>query len=98
MHSEDKGSTPGLSAERNQLTRVNTFPNAEFTIPPSDTLSPCRSVPTHTADARASEKLKENLRKSTATGDEEANAVTSHDNDEVTYPEGGLAAWLVVLG
>jgi MFS family permease len=98
MHSEANGSTPGLSAERYQLTRVNTFPNAEFTIPPSDTLSSCRSVPTHTADAQVSEKLKENPRNVTATGDEEVQSVTSHNNDEVTYPEGGLGAWLVVLG
>jgi MFS family permease len=98
MHSEANGSTPGLSAERSQLTRVNTFPNAEFTIPPSDTLSPCRSVPTHTAAAQASEKLKESPRNVTATGDEEVQSVTSQNNEEVTYPEGGLGAWLVVLG
>jgi MFS family permease len=98
MHSEPNGSKPGLITERNQLARVNTFPNAEFTIPPSDTLSPCRSAPTHTADAQASDKLKENPRSATATGDEEKQSVTSLVNDEVTYPEGGLGAWSVVFG
>jgi MFS family permease len=98
MHSEPNGSTPGPVAERNQLTRVNTFPNAEFTIPPSDTLSTCRSAPTHTVDAQVSEKLKENQRSAIATGDEENFSVTSHENNEVNYPEGGLGAWSVVLG
>jgi MFS family permease len=98
MHSEANGSTPGPIINRNQLTRVNTFPNAEFTIPPSDTLSKCRSVPTHTADAQVSEKSKESPKSVTATGDEENQSIASHNNEEVTYPEGGLAAWSVVLG
>jgi MFS family permease len=98
MHSEVNGSTPGPIAERNQLTRVNTYPHAEFTIPPSDTLSPCRSVPTRTADAQVSEKWTENPRSATATGDEETKSETSRNDEEVTYPEGGLGAWLVVLG
>jgi hypothetical protein len=51
MSSEPKGSTPGSIAPHNYLTRVNTFPNAEFTIPPSDTLSSCQSAQTHSADA-----------------------------------------------
>ncbi|KAF1851577.1 MFS monocarboxylate transporter-like protein [Cucurbitaria berberidis CBS 394.84] len=98
MNSEHNGSKPGLITERNHLSRVNTFPNAEFTIPPSDTLSKCRSAPTHSADAQASEKSKENQKNATATGDEEKQSETSHDDDEVTYPEGGLEAWSVVLG
>jgi MFS family permease len=98
MHSEPNGSKPGPITDRNELTRVNTFPQAEFTIPPSDTLSPCRSAQTHTADAQVSEKLKESRRSATATGDEESRSDTSHADDEVTYPEGGLEAWLVVFG
>ncbi|KAJ4366305.1 hypothetical protein N0V83_007941 [Neocucurbitaria cava] len=98
MSSESNGSKPGHHHERHALTRVNTFPNAEFTIPPSDTLSQCRSVPTHSADAQASEKSRESPRNATATGDEEKQSETSDSNDEVTYPEGGLKAWLVVLG
>lgn len=98
MSSEYKGSTPGLIPERTQLTRVNTYPNAEFTIPPADTLSQCRSAPTHTDDAQASEKFKENPRSDIVIGDEEHQSTTSHNDDEVTYPEGGLGAWSVVLG
>ncbi|KAF1835281.1 MFS general substrate transporter [Decorospora gaudefroyi] len=104
MSSEPKGSTPGSISSHNQLTRVNTYPNAEFTIPPSDTLSPCQSVQTRSADAPASANSRENHPNNTATGDEkisqsedeESQSTTS--NDEVTYPEGGLAAWSVVLG
>jgi MFS family permease len=95
MHSEDNGSTPGPVPERSQLDRVNTYPNAEFTIPPSDALSTCRSAQTHSADAPVSEKQTENQRSAIATGDEETASSTS---DEVTYPEGGLGAWSVVLG
>lgn len=99
MHSEVNGSTPGPITERNQLTRVNTsYPHAEFTIPPADTLSPCRSVPTRSVDAQVSEKSTGNPRSATAIGDEETKSETSRDDDEVTYPEGGLGAWLVVLG
>lgn len=101
MHSEDKGSTPGLPTERrNSLIRVNTFPNAEFTIPPPDALSPCQSAQTRTADAPVSEKWTANPRSATATGDEESQSVTSVGDhaEAVTYPEGGLGAWSVVLG
>jgi MFS family permease len=97
MQSEHNGSTPGLSTPRNQLTRVNTFPHAQLIIPPSDTLSKCQSVPTPTADAPVSEKSTESPKNRTATGDEENPSVAS-DNDNVTYPEGGLEAWLVILG
>ncbi|OAL54012.1 MFS general substrate transporter [Pyrenochaeta sp. DS3sAY3a] len=102
MSSKHNGSTPGPLVEHHEqdLEKVNTYPNAEFTIPPSDTLSRCRSVPTHSADAQASEKTKENQRSATATGDEETQSSMSYDDDqqEVTYPEGGLGAWSVVLG
>lgn len=97
MSSETKGSTPGPITERNQLTRINTFPNAEFTIPLADTLSKCRSSQTHSADSPASEKKTKNRRSATAIGDEEQ-SVTSSTDDEVSYPEGGLKAWSVVLG
>ncbi|KAF2853611.1 MFS monocarboxylate transporter-like protein [Plenodomus tracheiphilus IPT5] len=98
MSSDEKGSTPGPITEPNTLARVNTYPNAEFTIPPADTLQPCPSAQTHSAVHPASEKWKENPRSSTAIGDEEATSATSHNDDEVTYPEGGLGAWSVVLG
>jgi MFS family permease len=102
MSSEPKGSTPG----HNNLTPVNTFPNAEFIIPPSDTLSPCQGAQTHSADAPASDSSKESRQNNTATGDEkgqqpldpESQSITSTSPDEVTYPEGGLGAWSVVLG
>ncbi|KAI8933665.1 hypothetical protein NX059_009386 [Plenodomus lindquistii] len=97
MSRDGKGSTPGPINEPNPLTRVNSFPHAEFTIPPADTLRPCLSAQTHSAVRPVSEKWTENPRSSIATGDEEAASVTSHD-DEVTYPEGGLAAWSVVFG
>lgn len=93
MQSANNGSTPG---PHHQLKRVNTFPNAEFTIPPSDTLSRCPSVPTRSADAPVSEKPMASPRKAIATGDEETQSESSEE--EVTYPEGGLGAWLVVLG
>jgi hypothetical protein len=106
MSSEPKGSTPGLINPHNNLTRVNTFPNAEFTIPPSDTLSPCQSAQTHSADAPALGNSKESRQNNTATGDEkghqpldcESQSITSTTPNEVTYPEGGLEAWSVVLG
>lgn len=94
MSSEDKGSKPGL-IERNRLTRVNTFPSVEFSIPPSDPpeqiISRCASHPTRCDAAQAHEKKNE------ADGiDEEERSVTS--DNEVSYPEGGLKAWLVVFG
>lgn len=103
MSSEPKGSTPGSI---NPLARVNTYPQAEFTIPPLDTLSPCPSAPTQTANALASARSKESHPNSTATGyeksrqphDEESRSITSTTHTEVTYPEGGLGAWSVVLG
>jgi len=105
MSSEPKGSTPGSLSPHNNLTRVNTYPHAEFTIPPSDTLSPCPSAQTHNADAPASANSKENRPSNTATGDEKAHRPLDEEsrsssiaNDEVTYPEGGLGAWSVVLG
>ncbi|KAL1795386.1 hypothetical protein ACET3X_007202 [Alternaria dauci] len=105
MSSEPKGSTPGSVNPHHNLTRVNTYPHAEFTIPPSDTLSPCQSAQTHNADAPASASFRANRPSNTATGDEKAHQPHDEEsrsssiaNDEVTYPEGGLGAWSVVLG
>lgn len=98
MQKEHNGSTPGPEDRPNSLARVNTYPNAEFTIPPSDTLSKCQSARTHSVSAQASEKCKENQRSATATGDEETQSVATDGGDETTYPEGGLGAWSVVLG
>jgi len=106
MSSEQKGSTPGSISPHNNLTRVNTYPQAEFTIPPSDTLTPCQSAQTHTADAPASAHFKANRPSNTATGDEkhgqavdqESQSTPTTAHNDVTYPEGGLGAWSVVLG
>ncbi|KAF2017620.1 MFS general substrate transporter [Aaosphaeria arxii CBS 175.79] len=107
MREEHKGSTPGLIVERNQLTKVNTFPSVEFTIPPSDppterVISKCHSHQTPTADALAqtekSDALEGGQHPSAALRDEEALSVTTTNQGEVSYPEGGLEAWLVVLG
>jgi len=101
MQHEVNGSTPGHPSPTNQLIRVNTYPNAEFTIPPEDTLKPCPSAQTPTAAAPVSPHATENHQSSTATGHDEekvASISTHHSNDEVTYPEGGLGAWSVVLG
>lgn len=95
MQGEHKGSTPGPEPHPNPLVRVNTFPNAEFAIPLSNQPSKCQSARTPSVSAQA---YKEIARKPTAIGDEEANSTTSHNDDEVTYPEGGLGAWSVVLG
>ncbi|EOA91455.1 hypothetical protein ACJQWK_04119 [Exserohilum turcicum] len=105
MSSESKGSTPGSFSPHSNLTRVNTYPQAEFTIPPQDTLTQCQSAQTHTADAPASARSKANRQNSIATGDEKAyrpddeeSQSTTSAHTEVTYPEGGLGAWSVVLG
>lgn len=100
MSEEPKGSTPGPINEHNTLTRVNTIPSVEFTIPPSDppiakVNSKCQQHQTPTADAQGQRE------KSDASGggqplDEELQSVVT--NDEVTYPEGGREAWLVVFG
>lgn len=98
MSGEDKGSKPGLNTTEG-LTRVNTFPAAEFTIPPSDlaeVVSRCRSHQTHYADAQAPTNSKTNEGEKISE-DEEAQAVASL-SAEAAYPEGGLGAWLVVLG
>jgi hypothetical protein len=99
MHDGTKGSTPGPINELNELARVNTFPNAEFTIPPgqhtSNNLSKCRSVPIRSADAQAQEKWKENEGHYAEPEDEETRSIASQ---AVIYPEGGLVGWSCVLG
>ncbi|KAF2273429.1 MFS monocarboxylate transporter-like protein [Westerdykella ornata] len=96
MTHDPNGSTPGLFTERNQLTRANTFPSVEFSIPPSDPIEQivtrCRSHPTHSFSAPARGEKNEAYE-----GDGDGNSVVSHLT-EVSYPEGGLQAWLVVLG
>ena len=91
MSGEHKGSTPGFIVNNNHLEPVNSYPAAEFTIPPADTLSRCRSVQTPSVDALAREKSRH-----VDSPDEENRSVTS--TDEVTYPEGGWEAWLCILG
>ncbi|KAF2751333.1 MFS monocarboxylate transporter-like protein [Sporormia fimetaria CBS 119925] len=90
MSYEPKGSTPGLITERNQLTKVNTFPSVEFSIPPSDPPDQIiKRCPSHRTQGDAVPEEK--------SGDEESQSMASNDN-EVSYPEGGLQAWLVVIG
>jgi hypothetical protein len=98
MSYEPKGSTPGpITTERNQLTKVNTFPSVEFTIPPSDPpeqiITKCASRHTQNSIAQAqSEKDERNH------GDGKESYSVAPNGNEVSYPEGGLRAWLVVLG
>lgn len=101
MSHEPKGSTPGLideeRHERKDLTKVNTFPSVDFSIPPSDPpeqVVRCASRRTQGAGAPDKEKSER------GPGDEESQSSQSEPNDEneVTYPEGGLQAWLVVFG
>ncbi|KAF2006774.1 MFS monocarboxylate transporter-like protein [Amniculicola lignicola CBS 123094] len=103
MSQNTNGSKPGLPQH---LTRVNTIPSVEFTIPPSEPLSTCASHRTHCDGVRA-ERIggsEENGKQHDAINEDadadiEAQSVESGDeNEETTYPEGGLAAWLVVLG
>jgi hypothetical protein len=94
MSAEPKGSTPG-PIERNQLTKVNTFPSVEFSIPPSDPpeqiITKCASRRTQCSTAPAQTEKNEGQPVDVET--------QSNNNDnEVSYPEGGLRAWLVVLG
>lgn len=96
MSGEYKGSTPGPITDEPQLEPVNSYPAAEFTIPPADTLSRCRSVRTRSVDAPAQEKSRQNEGHLVASSDEESQSVIS--SDEVTYPEGGWEAWLCILG
>ena len=93
MSHEEKGSKPGPVSERVYLTRTNSIPPVEFTIPrdiPEHVVSKCPSRQTRSGGAQD---------KSTLDGhdDEERQSIVLNEN-EVTYPEGGLAAWLVVLG
>ncbi|KAF3002415.1 hypothetical protein E8E13_003272 [Curvularia kusanoi] len=98
MSGEPKGSTPGpiINDNHPELEPVNSYPAAEFTIPPADALSRCRSARTHSVDAPAREKSKQHGLSSSNEDDEENRSETSAD--EVTYPEGGAEAWLCILG
>ncbi|KAF2662460.1 MFS general substrate transporter [Lophiostoma macrostomum CBS 122681] len=94
MSNEQKGSKPGQVAQRHPLTRANTIPSVEFSIPPSlpqEHSTRCPPHLIHCADAQGKPESKHGPR------DEEAQSYPA-DEDEITYPEGGLAAWLVVLG
>ncbi|KAF2259804.1 MFS monocarboxylate transporter-like protein [Lojkania enalia] len=100
MSHEDKGGTPGLIYEHVDLARVNTIPSVEFAIPPSaptelQAISRCHSVRSRGNDAQA--QLEVNEGEKVSSTDEEAQSVM-FTSDEVSYPEGGLQAWLVVLG
>ncbi|KAF2731604.1 MFS monocarboxylate transporter-like protein [Polyplosphaeria fusca] len=99
MQHDDKGSKPGSFRENSPLTRTNTYPAAEFSIPPSvppelQSVSRCASHRTAGKDALAQSADED---PHAVRRDEEAqSALTSQD--EEPYPEGGRRAWLVVLG
>ncbi|KAH7138485.1 major facilitator superfamily domain-containing protein [Dendryphion nanum] len=104
MSHEHKGSTPGPIIEPHHLTRVNTLPSVEFTIPPSDTpeqvFSKCPSRQTQSGGAQAHKEKGLDGNEGDGNGgsnDEETQSIAT-DQDVVTYPEGGLQGWLVVLG
>jgi len=98
MTDEFNGSKPGPIHQRpNSLKRVNTLPSAEFAIPPADSLGQsrlhkCHSHQTHCKGAQ--EKSEGHEGQEGPDGDEESLSSCSSE----AYPEGGLQAWLVVLG
>ena len=96
MSGEYKDSTSGPIADEPQLEPINSYPAAEFTIPPADTLSRCRSARTRSVDAPVQKKSEQNEGHPVASSGEESQSITS--GDEVTYPEGGREAWLCILG
>ncbi|KAF2196345.1 MFS general substrate transporter [Delitschia confertaspora ATCC 74209] len=100
MTHEPKGSKPGLILERthsNTLRKTNTIPSVEFTIPPSDSLDQSKGCHSHQIRSNgAQEKLAGGLE-----GGQNGRIVeegSEFSEDETSYPEGGLQAWLVVLG
>ncbi|KAF2177718.1 MFS monocarboxylate transporter-like protein [Zopfia rhizophila CBS 207.26] len=100
MTQELKGSKPGPILERSQLTRVNTIPSVEFSIPPSDSpehkvFAKCTSHQTQSEGVQ--EKPGANEVQNGQPADEESQSVVTYP-DEVSYPEGGTQGWLVVLG
>ncbi|KAF2471095.1 MFS monocarboxylate transporter-like protein [Lindgomyces ingoldianus] len=100
MTHEPKGSKPGSIHERHQSTRANTIPSVEFSIPPSVLDPPVQKIVSQcplrrTQNGDAQEKSVANEDYCAAPNDEEAQSFVT---DEVTYPEGGRQAWLVVLG
>lgn len=101
MSHEHKGSKPGpLHEQPPQLARLYTIPSVEFAIPPSDpSLEKCHSRQTRNADAQAKgKKSSEGIEEANKNHDDEEAQSVATSPDEVTYPEGGLQAWLVVLG
>ncbi|KAF2786233.1 MFS general substrate transporter [Melanomma pulvis-pyrius CBS 109.77] len=99
MNHEQNGSKPGLIHD-NHISRVNTFPSVEFSIPPSDfphVTSKCSSHQIRSGGSLA-ENRDTNEKPHGAPSDEEAQSDVASNNGEPSYPEGGLKAWLVVLG
>lgn len=96
MTHKPNGSKPGSIHENTEssLKRVNTIPSADFAIPPSDSLGPRVSKEgCHSHQTRCSGVLEKQEGNEAQNADEES---VSDAYDE--YPEGGLQAWLVVLG
>jgi hypothetical protein len=100
MQHEHNGSKPGPINNDSHLSRVNTFPCVEFSIPPSDpptrTISKCS--PHQPRGSGSPAENPDTNEKRSAPGDEEAQSDAVSTNGDESYPEGGLAAWLVVLG
>ncbi|ORY14189.1 major facilitator superfamily domain-containing protein [Clohesyomyces aquaticus] len=98
MTHEPKGSTPGSIHERPTFSRVNTIPSVEFSIPQDPPvekiISKCHSH--QTRNGGAPENSAADKGHLEVSNDEESQSVVTLD--EVTYPEGGRQAWLVVLG
>lgn len=94
MSHEPKGSTPGPINETHHLTKVNTYPSVEFTIPSGPPELFIAKCPSRRTQGGVAPELSEKNERSA--GDEEAQSVVM--SNEGPYPEGGLQAWLVVLG
>ena len=93
MSTEPKGSTPGPGAELTRTISAQQFPNI---LVPQRTNSRSTCAP---HDPACSERLDGTVEdeKKDWTGSP-ASRTVSKDDEGTEYPEGGLRAWLVVLG
>lgn len=96
MSFEDNGSKPGLTIDENPLDRVSSYPAVEFAIPPGPVLSKCGSRQTRCRGPLEGQPEDADEKCVGAPRDEENQDHV--EESEETYPEGGLEAWLVVLG
>ena len=96
MSFEDNGSKPGLTTDENPLDRVSSYPAVEFAIPPGPVLSKCGSRQIRCRGSLG-ERAEDANEKCVGAPRDEENQDHVEESEE-TYPEGGLEAWLVVLG